>query len=113
MPRPRMRASSSSKTAFVVVDPRSMPRKHFMGGPPPADAECPSCAHLRLPALLEHLQVGLEPVLDVRRREVAWVDEVALDEGTGAAGAAFHFALDDELARRERIAALHRVDQEA
>jgi hypothetical protein len=61
--------------------------------------------------LLDHLEVALQPVLDVGRREVARVDEVGLDEGGRLAGALLHLAQDQQLAGREAVAALDRVDQ--
>jgi hypothetical protein len=56
--------------------------------------------------LLDHLEIALEPVLDVRRREVARVDEVGLDERRRLAGALLDFAQDQQLPGREAVAAL-------
>ena len=72
------------------------------------------CAPMRDGALLlDHLEIALQPVLHVGRREVARVDQVGLDEGGRLAGALFHFAQDQQLAGREAVAALDRVDQQA
>src|SRR5512145_3463613 len=100
MPRPSTLRASSMTTAFVVVDPRSMPMKVFM-------SVNRGCA-----LLLDHLEVALEAVLDVRAREVAGVDEVGRDERRRLAGALLDVAQDEELARREDVAALDRVDQQ-
>src|SRR5512134_1317485 len=99
MPRPSTLCRSSITTALVVVDPRSMPMKVFMS------------VHRRGSLLLDHLEVALQPVLDVGRREVARVHQVRLDEGRGFAGALLHLAQDEELPGAEAVAALDRVDQ--
>src|SRR5271157_4447264 len=103
-----MRPSSSSRrTALVVVvEPRSMPTKVFMSSPLSGGARASAL-------LLDHLEVAFQPVLDVGGGEVAWIDEIGLDEGGRLAGALLHLAHDEELPRREAIAALDRVDEEA
>src|SRR5690554_4249888 len=107
MPRPRMFWFSSMTTALVVVEPRSMPMKQRM------------VAFLRLrrgeraALLLDHLEIALEPVLDVGGREVPRIDEVGLDERRRLAGALLDFPQDQQLAGREAVAALDRVDQQA
>ena len=98
MPRPRIPAPpSSSRTALVVVEPRSMPTTHFT-------AHLHACRRRR--GLLEHLQVALDAVLDVRLAEVARVDQVALDEPAGHAGALLELTQHQELPHAERVAAL-------
>ena len=62
--------------------------------------------------LLDHLEVALQPVLHVRCREVAWVDQVSFDECRRFAGALLDFAQNEELPRRKAVAALDRVDQQ-
>src|SRR5688572_32891401 len=98
MPRPSTLRSSPMTTALVVVDPRSMPMKHLMS--------------VRRALLLDHLEIALEPVLDVGRREVARIDQVRFDERRRLAGALLDFAQDQQLSRREAVAALDRVDQQ-
>src|SRR5512145_752266 len=100
MPRPRTVRVSSMTTAFVVVEPRSMPMKVFMS------------VHRCRALLLDHLEVALEPVLDVGGREVARVNEVGLDERRRLAGALLHLAQDEELPGGEAVAALDRVDEQ-
>src|SRR5574341_587524 len=102
MPRPSTLRFSSITSALVVVEPRSMPMKVFM-----------SMHRARCALLLDHLEVALEPVLDVGGREVARVDQVGLDERRRLAGALLHFAQDEELPGREAVAALDRVDEQA
>src|SRR5262245_17702534 len=101
MPRPSTWRCSSITSAFVVVDPRSMPMNVFMS------------MKRRGALLLDHLEVAFQPVLDVGGREVARVDEVRLDERGGLAGALLYLAQDQELSRREAVAALDRVDEQA
>src|SRR5499427_2418291 len=103
MPRPITLQSSSSRTALVVVEPRSMPTNVFM----PGSSRCSPCAGA---LLLDHLEVALKPVLDIRRGKIARVDEVRFDKGRRLAGALLHFPHDQELACREAVAALDRVD---
>src|SRR5574339_662124 len=98
MPRPSTVRPSSITTALVVVDPRSMPMKVFIS--------------VRRALLLDHLEIALQAVLDVGRREVARVDEVGLDERRGLAGALLDLAQDEELAGGEAVAALDRVDEQ-
>src|SRR5262252_4977627 len=107
MPRPSTVRLSSMTTAFVVVEPRSMPMKQRMATPSVRGGRGGRTL------LLDHLEVALQPVLDVGRREVARIDEIGLDERSRLAGAPFHLAQDQELSRREAIAALDRVDQQA
>ena len=69
---------------------------------------------LRLAALLfEHLQIALDTVLDVGCRKIARIDQVALDEAAGHAGALLELAQHQQLADAEGIAALDAVDHEA
>src|SRR3990172_681772 len=105
MPRPRTFRSWSITTALVVVEPRSMPMKQRMA--------CPSVGGGAGALLVDHLEVALEPVLDVRRREVPRVDEIGLDERGGLPGALLDLAQDEELPGGEAVAALDRVDQQA
>src|SRR5574341_480924 len=104
MPRPSTLHWSSITTALVVVEPRSMPMKVFMALVHRGRSRA---------LLLDHLEVALQPVLDVRRREVARVHEVRLDEGGRLAGALLHLAQDEALPRGEAVAARDRVDQQA
>src|SRR6266568_9081493 len=106
MPRPRMFWFSSRTTALVVVEPRSMPMKQRMRFPLVRSER--GCA-----LLLDHLQVALQTVLHVRRREIARVDQIGLDERGRLAGALLDLAQDKELSGREAVAALDRVDQQA
>src|SRR5690606_18471883 len=97
---------SSMTTALVVVEPRSIPMKQRIAVPssvPRGD---------RAALLLDHLEVALEPVLDVGCREIARIDQVGLDERRRLAGALLDLAQDQQLARREAVAALDRVDQQ-
>src|SRR5574337_229704 len=106
MPCPMMLRSSSRRTALVVVEPRSMPTKVFM--------RSSSGRSRRAGALLvDHLEIALEAVLDVRRREIAWIHEVRLHERCRLSGALLDFAHHQELSGREAVAALDRVDQKA
>src|SRR5512142_2264052 len=106
MPRPSTFWASSITTAFVVVEPRSMPMKQRM-------LRLPSMGVRRGAAfLLHHLEVALQAVLDVRGREVARIDEVGLDERGRLARALLDLAQNEELPGREAVAALDRVDQE-
>src|SRR4029078_11469644 len=100
MPRPSTLRSSPITTALVVVDPRSMPMKHLMSVP-------------RRALLLDHLEVALEPVLDVGRGEVARIYQVRFDERRGLPGALLDFAQDQQLSRGEAVAALDRIDQQS
>src|ERR1700757_2301251 len=100
MPRPSTCARSSITTAFVVVDPRSMPMKHFMAGSARSRRRGDA-----LTLLVDHLEVALQPVLHVRRREVPGVHQVRLDERARLAGALLDLAHDHELAGREAVAA--------
>src|SRR5664279_5940776 len=106
MPRPRMFWSSSTTTALVVVEPRSMPMKQRM-----------LCSSMRAgegAALgLDHLEIALQAVLHVGRREIARVDQVGLDERGRLPGALFDLAHHQQLPGREAVAALDRVDQQA
>src|SRR6266496_827613 len=106
MPRPITWRFSSSRTALVVVEPRSMPTKVFMRFPSGGGARAG-------PLLLDHLEIALEPVLDVGGGEIARVDEIGFDEGRRLAAALLDLAHDQQLSRREAVAALDRVDQEA
>src|SRR3990172_4423402 len=106
MPRPSTLRASSMTTALVVVDPRSMPMKVFMSVH--RRGRC-----RRSPFLLDHLEIALQPVLDVGPGEVARVDQVGLDERRGLAGALLDLAQDEQLPRREAVAALDRVDEQA
>src|SRR5262245_12341336 len=100
MPRPSTLRFSSMTTDFVVVEPRSMPMKHLMS------------VQRRRALLLDHLEIALEAVLDVGRREVAWIDEVGLDERGRLPGALLDLAQDEQLSRGEAVAALDRIDQQ-
>src|SRR5208282_3738103 len=105
MPRPSTFWFSSMTTALVVVDPRSMPMKQRMRPSPSVGSERGSAL------LLDHLQVALQTVLHVRRRKIARVDQVGLNEGGRLASALLHLAQDKELSCREAVATLDRVDQ--
>src|SRR5215212_2484329 len=118
MPRPMMFWFSSTTTALVVVEPRSMPMKQRMGPSPllhrvQRDDRADAFADAGGALLLDHLEVALQPVLDVGRGEVARIDQVGLDERGRLAGALLDFAQDQQLAGGEAVAALDRVDQEA
>src|SRR5512138_1568921 len=104
MPRPRTVWFSSMTTALVVVEPRSMPMKQRIVT---SSVRSGACRAL----LLEHLEIAFEPVLHVGRREVARIDQIRLDERRGLAGALLDLAQDQELPRREAVAALDGVDQ--
>src|SRR5208282_3189884 len=112
MPRPSTSRFSSITMALVVVEPRSMPMKQRMAsslGLFGSRGRRP-----RAPALLlDHLEIALQPVLDVGRREITRVHEIGLDEGGGLAGAPLDLAQHQKLAGGEAVAALDRVDQEA
>src|SRR5271167_1279493 len=106
MPRPMTFWSSSMTTALVVVDPRSMPMKQRMRFPLVGSERGGAL-------LLDHLQVALETVLHVRRRKIARVDQVGLDERRRLPGALLDLAQDKQLSCREAVATLDRVDQQA
>src|SRR5271165_7008466 len=106
MPRPITLQSSSRRTALVVVEPRSMPTKVFMH--PPSRCRARTGAFL-----LNHLEVALETVLDVGGREIARIDQVGLDERRRLAGAFLDLAHHQQLAGREAVAALDRIDRQA
>src|SRR5574337_1008184 len=88
MPRPSTFCCSSMTTALVVVDPRSMPMKQRMAGSSSLHRGGDAGVGVREALLLDHLEVALEPVLDVRRREVARVHQIGLDERRRPPGAA-------------------------
>jgi len=50
--------------------------------------------------LLDHLQIALQTVLDVRRREIARVYQIGLDERRRLAGALLDLAQNEQLTRR-------------
>src|SRR5437870_4218055 len=106
MPRPRTVRFSSMTTAFVVVEPKSMPMKQRMRFPLVRSERSGAL-------LLDHLQVALETVLHVRCREIPRVDQIGLDERRRLASALLDLAQDKELSRREAVAAFDRVDQQA
>src|SRR6187551_215036 len=108
MPRPRTFCWSSMTTAFVVVEPRSMPMKQRMRALLALMRDGRGGRAL----LLDHLEVALQPVLDVGGREVPRIDEVCLDERGRLAGAFLDLAQDQKLPGGEAVAALDRVDQQ-
>src|SRR5450755_115823 len=117
MPRPRMFWFSSMTTALVVVEPRSMPMKQRMVTSASAsrhdrDERRTTGASRGRALLLDHLEVALETVLDVRSGEIARIDEIGLDEGCRLAGAPLDLAQDQQLACGKAVAALDRVDQQ-
>ena len=71
--------------------------KQRMAVPFSARADTPSGHAAAL--LLDHLEVALQPVLDVGGGEIARIDQVGLDEGRRLAGALLHLAQDQQLAR--------------
>src|ERR1035437_9071573 len=106
MPWPITLRSSSRRTALVVVEPRSMPTTVFM----------PSSSSRRVHAgtfLIDHLEIALQTVLDVGRREIARIDQIGFHERGRLAGALLDLSHHQQLAGREAIAALDRVDQQA
>src|SRR5579864_8556011 len=108
MPRPMTSQFSSSRTALVVVDPRSIPTKVFTGIP-----LCSSGRQRARAFLLDHLKIALQPVLDVGGREVARIDQIGFDKGRRLAGSLLDLAHHQQLAGGEAVAALDRVDQKA
>src|SRR5271169_4159401 len=106
MPRPMTSQFSSRSIALVVVEPRSMPTKVFMSASSSSNARASAL-------LLDHLEIAFEPVLDVGGREVTRVDEVRFDERRRLAGALLDLAHHQQLASREAVAALDRIDQQA
>src|ERR1035438_3792262 len=103
MPWPITLRSSSRRTALVVVEPRSMPTKVFMH----------SSSSRRVHAgtfLIDHLEIALQSVFDIGRREVARIDQVGFHERGRLAGALVELAHQQQLCGRETVAALDRVD---
>src|SRR5208282_1313904 len=110
MPRPMTSQFSSSRTALVVVDPRSIPTKVFIN----ISLDPSSGGRTRAGALLlDHLEIALQPVLDVGGREVARVDQIGFDKGRRLAGALLDLAHHQQLAGGEAVATLDRIDQQA
>src|SRR5487761_1961525 len=109
MPRPRMLRSSSMTTALVVVEPRSIPMKQRMMVSSSLLVNGAGGGAL----LLDHLEIALQPVLDVGRGKVARVHQVGLDERRRFPRALLDFAQDQQLPGGEAVAALDRIDQEA
>src|SRR5271166_3232787 len=97
--------SSSRRTAFVVVEPRSMPTKVFMHAPSSRRAHAGTL-------LLNHLEVALKAVLDIGSREIARIDEVGFDERRRLASALFDLAHHQQLPGRKAVAALDRINQQ-
>src|SRR5579875_3481220 len=85
-----------------------MPMKTRMSGPSLSGT---GGAAARAP-LVDHLEIALEPVLDVGRREIARIDEIAFDERARFAGAALNLAQDQELTGGETVATLDRIDHQ-
>src|SRR5579871_6478931 len=106
MPRPTTSRFSSSNTAFVVVEPRSMPTNVFIGSSSGGGERASAL-------LLDHLKIALQAVFDVGRREIARIDEIRFDERRRLAGAFFHLAHNQKLACRKAVAALDRIDQQS
>src|ERR1700693_1911526 len=109
MPRPMTSQFSSSRTALVVVDPRSIPTKVFTNISLNLRS---SCGKRSRAFLLDHLEIALQPVLDVGGREVARIDKIGFDKGRRLAGSLLDLAHHQQLAGGEAIAALDRVDQQ-
>src|SRR5262249_51548383 len=107
MPRPMTLRSSSRSTALVVVEPRSMPTKVFICS---SSSRRNTCAG---PLLVDHLEIALEAILDVGRREIARIDQIGLHECGRLARPLLDFTHHQQLPGRETVAALDRVDQEA
>src|SRR6266542_4179794 len=105
MPRPITSLFSSSRIALVVVEPRSMPTKVFMGFP---SSRGPRAGAL----LLDHLEIALQPVLDVGGGEIPRVDEIGFNERRRLSGALLDLAHDQQLAGREAVAAFDGIDQQ-
>src|SRR5208282_6009153 len=102
MPRPITSQFSSSSTALVVVEPRSMPTKVFM--------PCPSRRGARAGALLlDHLEIAFEPVLDIGGGEVPRIHQIGFDERGRLAGALLDLAHNQKLTGGEAVAALDRI----
>src|SRR6185503_7108752 len=121
MPRPRTFCCSSMTTAFVVVEPRSMPMKQRMRvsrsvcerrrvaprrEDRPLRRQRSGASRKRggdttgRALLLDHLEVAFQPVLDVGGREIPRIDEIRLDECRRLAGALLDLTQDQELAGR-------------
>src|ERR1019366_6612726 len=106
MPRPITWLFSSSKTALVVVEPRSMPTNVFMIA---SSSSRTGAGAL----LLDHLEIAFQPVLDICRGEVARVDKIGFDECRRLSGSLLDLTHDQQLAGREAVAAFDRIDQQA
>src|ERR1019366_2779136 len=97
---------SSRRTALVVVEPRSMPTKVFM-------RRSSSRRVGGRTLLVNHLEITFETVLDVCRREIAWIHQVGFHKRSRFSGALFDLAHHQQLPGREAVAALDRIDQKA
>ena len=63
--------------------------------------------------MFDHLEVTLQPVLDVRGGEIPRIHQVGFDESRRLAGAFSTSRMINKLAGGETVAALDRVDQQA
>src|SRR5471030_2677314 len=104
MPWPITLRSSSRRTALVVVEPRSMPTKVFM------HSSSSRCVHAGT-FLIDHLEISLETILDVGRREIERIHQVGFHKRRRFSGPLLDFAHHQQLPGRKTVAAFDRVDQ--